>query len=179
MILAVRAVALQRTSRQARMPTGWPSDFRLRLVKRLTCLDVESRHLVARVEDESFWLCLPGFADEFVGRETFTGLEAFGEIVGLNEVGEMAAELIVGIVKEAPDGCVLDGAVHSLDLAVSPGMPWLSQSVIDVGEGAGVFKSVRSERLTFRDHLADFGGGPGFTLRIGANDGLVLDEEDG
>ncbi len=126
-----------------------------------------------RVEDESFWLCLPNFADEFVGREAFEGLEAFGEVRGLDEIGEVAAELIVGVVVEAPDGCVLDGAVHSLDLAVGPGMPWLGQSVINVGEGAGVFKRVRSERLTLHDHLADFGGGPDFTLRIGEVDAVV------
>src|SRR5579862_2412301 len=93
------------------------------------------------VEGEPLWLVCPGFADEFVWCEAFEGLEAFGEVVGLDEVSEVVAELFVGVVVEPPDGSVLDGAVHAFDLAMGPRMLWLGQPVIDVGEGTGVFES--------------------------------------
>ena len=49
------------------------------------------------VEGEPLWLVCPGFADEFVWCEAFEGLEAFGEVVGLDEVSEVVAELVVGV----------------------------------------------------------------------------------
>ena len=73
----------------------------------------------------------------FVGRENFKGLEPLGEVVGADEVGEVAAQLVVGVVVEALDCGLLDGAVHPLDLAVGPGMPGLSQAMIDIVAGAG------------------------------------------
>jgi hypothetical protein len=39
------------------------------------------------------------------------------------------AELVVALVVEAPDGGVLDGAVHPLDLTICPGMPRLREPV--------------------------------------------------
>ena len=125
------------------------------------------------VEGEPLWLVCPGFADEFVWCEAFEGLEAFGEVVGLDEVSEVVAELVVGVVVEPPDGSVLDGAVRAFDLAIGPRMLWLGQPVIDVGEGTGVFESVSSEGLLARDHLADLGWGPGFALGIGEVDAVV------
>src|ERR1700722_5835399 len=75
------------------------------------------------VEDEPLWLVCPGFADEFVWCEAFESLEAFGEVVGLDEVSEGVAELVVGVVVEPPDGFALgigevDAVVgqHRMDL---------------------------------------------------------------
>jgi hypothetical protein len=36
--------------------------------------------LLERIEDESFWLGLPSFADEFAGREAFERLEALAKL---------------------------------------------------------------------------------------------------
>src|SRR5579862_9112123 len=91
-------------------------------------------------------------------------LRRLAEVVGLDEVSEVVAELVVGVVVEPPDGGVLDGAVHAFDLAIGPRMLWLGQPVIDVGEGTGVFESLSSEGLLARDHLADLDWGPGFAL---------------
>ena len=44
----------------------------------------------------------------------------------------MSSELIVAVVVEAPDGRVLDRAVHPLDLTVGPRMTRLGQAVLDV-----------------------------------------------
>lgn len=70
-----------------------------------------------RIEGESFRFFCPGLADVLVGCETFEGLETPGEVVGTDEVGKVASELIVSLVVEAFDGCLFEGPVHALDLA--------------------------------------------------------------
>ena len=82
------------------------------------CLGVQSRHLMGWIDDESIRLCSPSFADELVGREPFEGLQSAAEIIGVDEVLEMAAQLVVVVIVEAFDGCFLDGSVHALDLSV-------------------------------------------------------------
>ena len=79
----------------------------------------------------------------------------------------------MGVVVEPPHGGVLDGTVHALDLAIGPRMLWLGQPVVDIGEGAGAFERVCSERLLARDHLADLGWGPGIALGIGEVDAVI------
>ena len=74
-------------------------------------------------------LFCPAFADVFVGCEAFEGLEPLGEVVGRDKVDEVLAQLVVGLVVEALDGCFLDGPVHPLDLAIGPGMPEFSRPV--------------------------------------------------
>ncbi len=102
-----------------------------------------------------------------MGSETFEGLEPATEVIGVDEVIEVALELTVVLIMEAPDGGVFDGAVHALDLAVRPRMLWLGQSVIDVLEGAGIFEGVGAEEFLACDHFADLGGAPGFALGVG------------
>lgn len=68
------------------------------------CLDVQSRHLLEWVEDESLSLRGPGLADEFVRGESFECLEAASEVVGFDEVVEMAIELPMVVVVIALDG---------------------------------------------------------------------------
>jgi hypothetical protein len=53
----------------------------------------------------------------------------------------MLVELIVALVVKAPDGGILDGAVHALDLAVGPRVPWLGQAVFDIELGEGKLRS--------------------------------------
>ena len=77
--------------------------------------------MLERSEFESLRLSLPGFADEFVWGEAPEGFEASGEVVGVDEVAQVDAQLVVGFVEVAFDGGVLDGAVHPLDLTVGPG----------------------------------------------------------
>jgi hypothetical protein len=71
-----------------------------------------------RIEPEPLRLDCPLFADELDGREALEGFEAAAEIVGCDEVGEVAPELFVAVVVEASDGGFLDGAVHPFDLPV-------------------------------------------------------------
>src|SRR3954468_21469043 len=55
----------------------------------------------------------------------------------------MAAQLVVIVVVIAFDGCVLDRAVHSFDLAVGPGMIDLGESVFDTVLAATQSEHVR------------------------------------
>jgi hypothetical protein len=89
----------------------------------------------------------PSFADEFVGCETSENFEASGEVVGVDEIAQVRSQLVVRLVVVAFDGGVLDGAVHSFDLAVGPGMLGFCQPMIDIVLGAGIFEGVRPNRL--------------------------------
>ena len=86
---------------------------------------------MVRILGEAFGLGSPCFADEFVGCEAAETLEAAGEVVGGDEVLEVSPELVVAIVVETFDGCVLDGAVHPLDLPIGPGMVDAGEAVLD------------------------------------------------
>ena len=50
--------------------------------------------MVERVKRESFWFDCPGFADGFVWCEALEGLQSSAEVIGVDEVGEMPAELV-------------------------------------------------------------------------------------
>lgn len=66
-----------------------------------------------RIEGEAIRLFCPELADVSVWREAFEGPEASGEVVGRDEVGEMASKLIVGFAIEAFDRGILDRSVHA------------------------------------------------------------------
>ena len=94
-------------------------------------LGVQSRHLLDRVEDESFGLDCPAFADEFVGREAPERLQSSPEIVGIDEVREMPLQLGMIVIMVSFDGRVLDGPVHAFDLPICPRMFDLRASMLD------------------------------------------------
>ena len=79
----------------------------------------------------------------------------------------MNSQLIVGLIEVAFDGRILDGAVHSLDLPIRPGMLGLGQPMIDIIEGAGVFEGMGEEGFPVSDHVPDFCRGPCIASGIG------------
>ena len=99
--------------------------------------------MLERTDFESLRVGSPGFADELIRCEAAECFEAPGEVVGVDEVGEVASQLLMRLVEVAFDGCVLDGPVHSFDLPVGPGMLGFGQAMIDIALGAGVFEGVR------------------------------------
>ena len=111
------------------------------------------------IDVESVGLFCPDFADVFVWGQAVEGLQTAREIVGVDEVAEVAAEMIVGLVVEPLDRCFLDGPVHPLDLTVGPGVPGFGEAMIDVGLGAGQFEPVRPEPLTTFYRQPDLGRG--------------------
>lgn len=52
-------------------------------------------------------------------------------VVGVHEQVRVRPELLVAVVMVSFDGCVLDGAVHPLDLTIGPGVVHLGQPVLD------------------------------------------------
>jgi len=126
-----------------------------------------------RVQFESFGLFCPAFADVFERGQAFQGLQSSRVIVGHDEIGQMASQLVMAFVIEALDGCLLEGPVHAFDLTIGPWMFGLGQPMIDVGERASILKSMRPEGFAARHHLLDLFGGPGAAGRIGEVDAIV------
>ncbi len=100
------------------------------------------------IEFEALGFFCPGGGDVFVGCETFEGLESSGEVVGVDEVGEVLPEVLVGFVIETLDGGLFESSVHALDLPVGPGMLGLGQAMIDVGFGAGEIEGMGAEEFS-------------------------------
>ena len=94
-------------------------------------LDVQSRHVVDRVQSESLRLFGLELTDSFKGSEPTKTLESLGEIVRIEKGSQMRAKTFVGRVEEATDGRVLDGAVHAFDLAVGPRMVECREAMLD------------------------------------------------
>lgn len=55
------------------------------------------------VQGEPFRLVWPLFADELIGRVAFEGVEAASETVCVEEVGQMAAKLLMVVIADALD----------------------------------------------------------------------------
>jgi hypothetical protein len=82
------------------------------------------------IEFESLGFFCSDGADVLVGCKSSEGLEASGEVIGVDEVGEVLAEVLVGFVVEALDGRFFGGSVHAFDLAIGPWMFRLGQAMI-------------------------------------------------
>src|SRR5579862_2640878 len=86
---------------------------------------------MAWIEGEAIWLFFPDAANVFVGRKPLQCLEPTAEVVGGNEVNQVAAQLAVGLVVVPLDGRFFEGAVHPLDLPIGPGMVGFGEAVLD------------------------------------------------
>jgi hypothetical protein len=111
--------------------------------------------LLERIENESFWLTSPAFADVFEGRKSVQSLEPASIVTGCDEVREMLLKLLMALVVEALDCGFLDGPVRSLHLSVGPGVLWFGQPMVDVVSRACEFKSVSTEERAICDGLFD------------------------
>jgi hypothetical protein len=86
---------------------------------------------VDRIYNESIWLRSPDFADVFVRCEAIERFKAACVIVGIKELDEICAQLVMVLVVVPFDSCVLDRAVHALDLILLPRMIWLGQAMLN------------------------------------------------
>ncbi len=77
------------------------------------------------------WSTKTYFADVFIGCETVEGLEPSPDIIGGHEIIEMRPQLLMAVVMEAFDSCILDRAVHPLKLPIRPGMTGFRQAMFD------------------------------------------------
>ena len=80
---------------------------------------------------KSFRLLLPTLADVLIRRQPLKSLKSFGKVIGSKELDEMLLELLMRFIVMALDGRVLDGAIHPLDLSVSPWMIDLGQPMLN------------------------------------------------
>ena len=108
-------------------------------------LDVRSHHVMEWIDVEPVWLLCPELADVFEGREALQGLEALGEVVGVEEGFQVVAQPIVAVVVVSAHCGFLERAIRSLDLAVRPRVVGLGQAMLDVVPGAGQFEGVSAE----------------------------------
>lgn len=101
------------------------------------------------IYSEPFGLRCPDFADILIGCQAFEGFEAAGVIVGVDEVAEMAAQLVVIVVVIAFDSRLFDRPVHALNLTVGPGVRDLGQTVFDIVFMADTVKDMPSGSFVF------------------------------
>src|ERR1700686_2175664 len=85
------------------------------------------------IEGEAAGFFGPQTADVFVGRDAFQSFEPTAKVVGGEEVGQVAAKLVLGFIAVALDGGSIESAVDPLDLPVGPAVVWFSQTVFDAG----------------------------------------------
>ena len=83
-------------------------------------LDVWSRHVMDWIDVVSVWLLCPALANVFEGREALEGLEALGEVVGVEEGFQVGAQAVVAVIVVSAHGGFLERAVHSFHLAIRP-----------------------------------------------------------
>jgi hypothetical protein len=119
---------------------------------------------------------LPAGADERVRSKTSESFEALGEVVGLQEGGEVLAQWGMAIVVISTHGGLLDRAVHAFDLAVGPGMVGLGQAVINVVAGTGGFEGMSTEDLALLPGPLDVGRSGADVTRGGGEGGAVVGE---
>lgn len=86
---------------------------------------------MGRIESEAVGLFEPGLAEVFLGGKAQEGLEPTGEVIGHDEVDEMAAQLLMGLVVVALHSRLLKCPVHPFDLAVGLRMVRLGEPMFD------------------------------------------------
>ena len=141
---------LLNTPQRGRGAAVFARDDRVELAGRAEALDVQSRHVVERIQSESLGLLCPELTNPLERREPAKALEALRKVVRIEEGGQMRAKARMGGVEEPADGCVLDGAIHPFDLAVGPRMIEFREAMVDAVLGAGEVKGVGPKALTGR-----------------------------
>ena len=92
---------------------------------------MQPRHVVDGVESAPLGLLDPELTDVFIGSEVLECLEPPGDVVGVQEVGEVRAQPAVAVVVVAAHGRLLNRTVHAVDLSVGPRVVGLGQAVLD------------------------------------------------
>ena len=98
-----------------------------------------------RIKSKTCGLLSPAFADVLIGSQASEGLEAFGVIVGSDEIEKMSTQLGVVVVVVSLDGSFFDGSIHALDLPIGPGMVGFSQTMFDAETKARAIKRMSAQ----------------------------------
>src|SRR4029453_5497682 len=127
---------------------------------RLPALDVQSRHVVERIQSESLRLLCPELTDPLKGCEPTKTLQALGEVVGIEERGQVRSQALVGVVIETSDRGALDSTVHSLDLPIGPRVFEFREAMLDPQLRAGEVEGMGAKRLMSGKPLLNLGDRP-------------------
>ncbi len=92
-------------------------------------------------------------------------LEPLGEVVGVEEVAEMPAELVVALVGVASDSRLLERT--PLDLSVRPGMVRLGQAMVNVVLGASQVEGMTTKQRPVGKQSLDVRRRPSASGRVG------------
>src|SRR5258706_439533 len=128
--------------------------------KATVSLDVQSRHVVEWIQSESLRLLCPELTDPLKGREPTKTLQALGEVVRLEECGQVRSQALVGVVIEPSDRGVLDGAVHPFDLPIGPRMFEFREAMLNLQRRAGEIEGMGTKRLMRGQPLLNLGNRP-------------------
>ena len=71
--------------------------------------------------------------------------ESSGKVVSSHEVSHVCKKLGVAVVIEAVNGGLFDGAIHTFNLSVGPGMPGLGEAMIDSVQPTDPVEKVSAE----------------------------------
>ena len=86
---------------------------------------------MAWIDSKAFWFFLPALTDVFIWGKSPQGFKSFSEIVGHQEGVEVLLEVLMRLIVIFFDRGFFEGAVHALDLAISPGMIGFGEAVLD------------------------------------------------
>jgi hypothetical protein len=100
----------------------------------------------------------------------------FGEVVGGDEGIEVGFQVVEGLLVEGPHGGVLDGTVHSLGLAVGPGVIGFGELV---GDGVLAADAIEDVQAVLRGRTRAFVGTVGKRGAVVGQDGMELVAEGG
>ena len=81
-----------------------------------------SRDGMSRIDFKRCRIGFPSVTNALEGRFPLQCLEVFGEVVGCDEAENVRLETLHVLVEEEFGGRFLDRSVHSLGLAIGPGM---------------------------------------------------------
>jgi hypothetical protein len=107
-----------------------------------------SRNEVVRINLEAFWSQSPGFTDHPEGSSPSQRLQMSGKVVGRNKGQRMGFQCVPIWIVEGLDRGLFYRAIHALDLAVSPRVVRLGQSVIDTVLIADTIKDMPTETVS-------------------------------
>ena len=111
-----------------------------------------------RVYPKTVGFFLPAQTDVLIRGEAGEGFEAFGKVVGVEESGEVRAELIVVFVVVRAHGGLFERAIDAFNLAIGPGVVGTREAVLDVEFSTSQLEGVHALNLIRRRWLFGRGG---------------------
>ena len=99
--------------------------------------------MMERIKDKTIRLFLPACNDVFISCESFKRLETLGEVVCVQEAGQMFLKLSMRFVIIAFDGGFFKSSVHAFNLSIGPGMIGFGEAMFDA-----MLKAAQMEHMT-------------------------------